>query len=519
MKIYLIAGANGEALRQILQKESILEIVKSDRNIEEAYFYLKSNKMEFDIILLADQGINCTISTLGRLLSDFMELISESYPDSVFKFITKEPQFEQVFKQVVGNDDRFYLHFVDKIKVPISLIKEVCGYKKKPTEKPKQESSESGLWGFFRRSSQDEQKPEVKEDVKEEVSDEPRKNIRDTIGLYDNNREERIREDRRREELSREDKSKEDKGKDEARGEKGNRLFRWDNKFKSDEPKKSVLSSVVQPSTDNKLSFIPGSINRIVAITGHRGSGVTSTAANLAMEASVQGLRTIIIDMDVEYKGINLYYSKFGDEVNINPDLGNALIKCLLKPESCDVNSCRINSNLSVVTLAYSIESNDKMMDMINITRILTMVTILKSKFNLVVLDIPVHILKKYSDLLIHVDSIGLCLNNSLYSIINTASSMGEFDKNLLALLAIKSRLIITRYNERNVYGRQPLTPDVTCEILNNISEMFSSSPVCAGNIPYNGDYDLQVDSGKKICTASDEFKGYYVGILNNLFR
>jgi Mrp family chromosome partitioning ATPase len=507
MKVYLIAGANCEALRQILQKGSGINVVKSDRNIEEAYYYLKDNRIEFDIILLADQGINCSISSFGRLLSDFMDLLGETYQNSVFKFITKEPQYENVFKQVTDKDERFYLYFVDKIKVPVSLIKEVCGYKSEPVEKPKNESTEGSWWNFFRRTSQDERKTETRDDLREEVKEEPKKEPKKEI-------KQEFKPEIRQEikpEVKPEQKEK-------PREEKDRRLFRWESKPANEEPKKSALSGFVQSSTD-KLSFIPGSINRIVVMTGHRGSGVTGTAANLAVEASMQGLRTIILDMDLEYKTINLYFSKFGDEVNVNPDLAGSLIKCLLKPESYDMNSCRINNNLSVVTLAYSIESNDKMMDLINITRILTLITVLKSKFNLVILDMPIHILKRFSDILIHVDTVGLCLNNSLYSVINTVSSIGEFDDNLLTLLAIKSRVIITKYNERNVYCKDIMTPDTTCEILNNLCDMFTSKPVCAGAIPYYNDYDMQVDSGKKLCTINDEFKSYYIGILNNLFR
>lgn len=495
MKVYLIAGANCEALRQILQKGSGINVVKSDRNIEEAYYYLKDNRIEFDMILLVDQGINCSISSFGRFLSDFSDLLGALYQESVFKFITKEPQYDNVFKQVVDNDNRFSVYFVDKIKVPVSLIKEICGYKQRPAENQKRDNGGNNWWNFFRKSGQDERRSEAKEDIREVVKEEIKEEIR--------------------QEIKQEQKQVQ---KEKVKEEKERKFFRRENKASRDEAKKSVLSDQIQPSA-LKVQFVPGNINRIALITGHRGSGVTGTAANLGVEASIQGLGTVIIDMDLEYKAMNLYFSKFGDEVNVNPDLANSLVKCLLKPESYETNSCRINNNLSVITLAYSIESCDKMMELITMTRILALITVLKSKFNLVILDIPIHILRRFPDLLIHVDSVGLCLNNSLYSVINTVSSMGEFDKNIHTLLTIKSKIIITKYNERNVYCKNPLTPEATCDIFNNLNEALNDMLNCAGTIPYCSDYDLQMDSGKKLCTTSDQYKSYYVGILNNLFR
>lgn len=478
MKVYLIAGANGEALKQILQKGGEIDVVACDRNIEEAFFNLKNNKVEVDIIFLADQGINCTMSTLGRLLNDFSDLLSDIYKHSVFKFITKEPQYKKVFEQATGKNERFFIHFVDKIKIPVSLIKEICQYKNLPAEKPrqKQDSGENNLWSIFKRQGYGEQT-----DFKEEKNEEKKKQP-------------------------------------EPEPEPEQAAKKRDIKIKNVEPQKSVLSSYIQPATLNQ-SIVSGNLNRLVLITGHRGAGATGTAANLGVEASSHGLRTIILDMDIEYRSMNLYFSKFGDEANLNPDLESSLIKCLLKPESYEVNSCRINENLWLSTMAYSIDSTDKMMDLITLLRLVTMVTILKLKFNLVIMDIPIHILRKYSELLIHADSVGLCVNNSLYSVINTVSSIGEFDKTTLPLMALKSRAIITKYNEKNIYMKKPITLETTCEILGNLSDVFTNVPDCAGAIPYTEDFDSQIDTGKKLCLTSEVFKNYYVNILNNLFR
>ncbi|NMB34512.1 MAG: CpsD/CapB family tyrosine-protein kinase [Clostridium sp.] len=588
MRVYLIAGANGGALKQILERHGDINVVRYDRNIEEAFFYLKGNKEDIDIIFLVDQGINCSMSTFGRLINDFKELMDKIYPDTVFKYITKEPQYKNVFEQATGEDKRFFIYFVDKIKIPTSLIVEICRHKggdgepggdtsdheKKANNQDKGKNrGTKNFWNFIKTMKKTDngarpqkEKPTVLDDDRK--TEEPQNQQPDlgaTVLLSATDGAEEIAEQtviikpevpetpqkvdtvrrskklpfigagskepdiaRRSDEIppSRMEPKNfdipgqtggpapsggESKNPDILRQSSGMPLFRTDPK-KPSQP----ISGKVGLSTP----LFSTNINRFIAITGHRGSGVTSTAANLAMEASVQGLKTIIIDFDLDFRAMNLYYSKFGEEVNLNPELWSSLIKCLVKPESYEKGSCRINSNLSLMALAYSIDSKDKIMELINVKRLITLATVLKTQFNLVIMDIPIEWLKDYDDILIHLDSVALCINNSLYSVINTVSSMGKLERGSLGIMAMKSKVIITNYNEQNLYNKKPLTPEVTCEILSELSgDVFSNIPQCVGKIPYSPDFDQQVETGKKLCTINDEFKGIYINILNGIFK
>ncbi len=524
MRIYLIAGANGQALKQILEKRGNISVVRYDRSIEEAFFYLKDNKEDIDIIFLVDQGINCSMSTFGRLLNDFKELMNEIYKDTVFKYITKEPQYKNVFEQAVDDDSRFFIYFVDKIKIPTSLIVEICqfkdendngskgnSYEDKELNSPDKKAS-NGFWGILKRKKKPDDSSHKEEPRQRDVLNRTEDaisqnlNLESTVLLPENNIQ-NIKE------------IPKEKTPFESTMVLGNNVDRSSKEF----PGMMDQGKTVYPNFDNKpvnLSLTSTNINRFIAVTGHRGSGVTSTAANLAVEASVQGLKTIIIDFDIDYKAMNLYFSKFGEEVNLNPELYNSLIKCLIKPESYEVNSCRINGNLLLTTLAYSIDNSDKMMQLINSKRLITLASVLKTRFNLVILDIPIDILREYDDLLIHLDSVALCINNSLHSVINTVCSMSKFERSSLGILALKSKVIVTNYNERNLYDKKPLTSKVTCDILSELSgDVFSQNPECVGEIPYFPDFDQQIDSGKKLCTVNDGFKGVYVNILNGLFK
>jgi septum formation inhibitor-activating ATPase MinD len=442
----------------MLSKNENIKVVGYDKTINQAIDKLKDCRGDIDTILLIDQGVNTGPSEFLKLINSFKELFLGPLRDTQFKFVTKEPQFQQAFIQAAGDRWNFKAYFIDKIKIPMSLLEEICCEKLENTgetgDAPFEETETSVIkkkrsFPFFGRNSAS---------IKEQSFKEPQTNV----------------------------------------------------EFQKDDRAQTHYSS--------KPILIPGNLNRVIAVTGHRGSGVTGTVANIAVEASMQGLKTMVIDLDTSFRGINLYFSKFGEEVDLNPDLAASLVKCLLKPDSYIMNSCRINENLSIITMAYSVDSDDKLMDFINIRRILTLVTTLKPKFNSIILDLPLEYFKEYAELLIHLDTIGLCVNNSLYSIINTAKGIGDtFTKEDLTVFHMKSKLVLTKYNDNNRHQGKKLTPEFTCEILNEIGEILEDRLDCAGIIPYTREFDYQVETGKKLCTYNKEYKNYYLNVLKNL--
>ncbi|KNY27510.1 AAA family ATPase [Pseudobacteroides cellulosolvens] len=461
LKIHIIAGSSCELLSQILSKHEEINIVGYDKTIDDAINTLQNTYRSIDEVLLIDQGITGNLSDFETVLKSFKELLYGPLRDVEFKFVTKEPQYHQAFNQTVGNERKFKAYFIDKIKIPASTLIDICLERLKSNDPVTMGNNE--LNG---------------------ASEQPKK-------------------------------------------KKGFPFFgrRSDPTPAQREPNNQAFSRISdnQPQDyqyqEKTISMImPSNMSRAIAITGHRGSGVTSTAANLAVESSSQGLRTLLIDLDTCFRGQNLYFNKFGDEVDINPDLAASLIKCLLKPDSYNINSCRINENLSLITLAYSIDSKDKLFEFITPKRVLNLVTMLKPKFNTVILDIPLEFLAECYELLIHLDSIGLCANNSMYSIINSAKMVGDsFESEDLSVFHMKTKLVITKFNENNKHQNKKLTPEFTCDILNDIGEIMDTGIHCAGIVPYTREFDLQIDSGKKLCTTSKEYNTHYLGILKNL--
>ncbi len=454
MKVYLVAGNNAGPIKEALEKGGRMEIVRCGKTLQDAFHSLVDSDFDFEVLLLIDQGIGNSVEDFAENLRNFRELVDNLFPGVLFKFITKEPQYSQIFARICGDDSRFRVHFVQDAKIPISLLKDMCFDRGTPSCEKTQP-----LYEFQQPAPSEQAMP---------------------------------------------------------------RRFHL---FQKTEPDKApvpepdpIPASTPFPVHHGINKSSANGPNRVLAFTGHRGSGVTGTVSNVALAASIQGLSTFIVDLDLLYRGINLYFSKFGDEVDLNPELACSLVKCLMKPDSYSINSCTINDNLMLCTIAHSVDHSDKILEFINTRRLITFVTILKTRFNLILLDLPLEYLAKHSDLLFHIDSVGLCLNNSIYSLLNTVkSTCNSLNPEDLTLFGVKAKFILTKYINTNTHQGRSLTPALVSNLLCSISDAFDARLDCAGIVPFTNDYDGQIDSGKKLCSTRSDLRDCYNGIIKNL--
>lgn len=446
MKVFLVVGNNSDSLKQVLEKGNEISVVSCADDLNAAFNRLIENDLDFDVLLLMDQGIGNCLESFAKSLSDFKELIENLLPDVRFKFITKEPQHSEIFTSVVSKNPHFELHFIDQLKIPVTLLQEICIDKSTHTYEDTVLLAEAG---------------------------EPSKKS----------------------------------------------LWPGLKKYGKAIEKKETCSSL-EADNENDIKQQPAHprVCRVAAFTGHRGSGVSSTVSGIAFEASHQGIKTIIIDLDLLNRGINLYFSKFGEEADLNPDLALSLVKCMLKPDSYQQNTCVINDNLFVSTLAYSINQRDKMLELISSRRLLAMLAVLKSKFQLILLDLPLEYLSKYTDILLHVDTIGLCVNNSLYSVINTVRNITEYCENEdLLLFKSKTRAVLTRYSSTNKHQEKLTSPKAVSKLLEGVSDIFDDGLEFCGTVPYSDAFAIPAAGKRQLSSAGPDYKSCFTEILNSI--
>jgi septum formation inhibitor-activating ATPase MinD len=270
-----------------------------------------------------------------------------------------------------------------------------------------------------------------------------------------------------------------------------------------------------------EIENISRGISRIVAITGHRGSGLTSTAVNIACEAGKRGLRTVIVDMDVEYRSTNMYFSRFHEQSQRHEDISASLIRSLARPQDYMTTAFNINDNLWLISLGYSFHDKRLMEQFYNNNKLIGLLSVLRTKFNLVILDMPLDLFRTFRESMIHMDMFGLCVSNNLHSILSTLRNVEVvLDQEAASYLNAKSKLIVTRYNDRSRFQREILTPDKVSEVMTSgLSDRFTYEISVAGSVPYSNDFDSQIESDVPVVNANADYESAYGNILLRLME
>lgn len=281
------------------------------------------------------------------------------------------------------------------------------------------------------------------------------------------------------------------------------------------ENKKWINKFFNTPETEKNTytSEISSGISRVIAITGHRGSGVTSTVVNLAETVIKEQLSVIIVDLDYKMRGLNMYYSSLSN--SDDEEVKSSLIKLLAKPHEYEHSTYKIKPGFYVSTLTYSFSDKQLMDKFITTEKITTMISVLRNKFNLCILDLPMEIAMIHSGVLMQVDSFGLCVKNNLYSVLNTARCMELWkDNEARKMFAVKTKVIVSDYDDKILYDGENFTPNKTLDLLKIVSPDFQLTSTLGGYIPHTDEFNSQIETEVSIINSNNLIKESYKKIL-----
>ncbi|WP_460325208.1 hypothetical protein [Paenibacillus sp. YSY-4.3] len=269
------------------------------------------------------------------------------------------------------------------------------------------------------------------------------------------------------------------------------------------------------------IANISRGISRVVAVTGHRGNGLTSTAVNLAHEASKRGLSSIIVDMDAEYRSMNMYFSRFHDLTNKDEQMGASLIRTLARPQEYMTTAFNIKDQFWLTSLGYSF--NDRMLleQFYNSEKLVGLISVLRTKFNLVLLDMPLDLFRSFQETMIHIDVFGLCIPNNLHAVLSTARNVEVvLDREKASYFNAKSKVIVTKYNDRSRFQGALFAPEKVSEILaSGISDSFQYEMKTAGVVPYSDAFDAQIETDIPVTNTGAEFEKAFGQMLLRLME
>ena len=260
--------------------------------------------------------------------------------------------------------------------------------------------------------------------------------------------------------------------------------------------------------------------SRVLAITGYRGSGVTSTAVNLAQIANMRGLSTNLIDLDIENCTLNLYFSSYYELAKKDTDIAYSLIRNLAKPQNYDLNTYS-KDNLYVTTLSYFFDDEELLENFYTATKFINMLAVFKKRFQLCLLDMPFEALAKLRECIMYIDDFGLCVSNNLYSITATLRNVQKlFTKDDLEALHSKSKIIVSKYNDQASLQGEFFSPEKVCELLLELKDVFYGSEFgLAGYIPYTTDFDSQLETDIPVVSTNAQLEKAFSDILLRLIK
>lgn len=278
-------------------------------------------------------------------------------------------------------------------------------------------------------------------------------------------------------------------------------------RFRS-QPSPSTEPTATDPLT-RELHNVSRGISRVVAITGHRGSGLTSTIVNLAHEASKRGLSSIIIDMDTDYRSMNMYFDRFNERCNKDEDMNASLIRTLARPQDYMTTAFNIKDHLWLTGLGYQFHDHRLLEQFYTTEKLIGLITVLKTKFNLVLLDMPLDLFKIFDKSMIHLDLFGLCVPNNLHAVLSTIRNIEVvLDREMASYLNAKSKVIVTKYNDRSKFQDSLFVPEKVSEILTSgLSDSLRYEMKIAGAVPYHSGFDLQIERDIAAVNSGAEYE------------
>ncbi|MED4955345.1 hypothetical protein ABEO75_16790 [Paenibacillus macerans] len=304
---------------------------------------------------------------------------------------------------------------------------------------------------------------------------------------------------------------------EEAKPEKKRSFF---SRFRAKAEKDEAQPEATDPLT-KRMAGISRGMSRVVAVTGHRGSGLTSTVVNLAHEASKRGLSTMIIDMDAEYRSMNMYFGRFHEQSNKYDEMSASLIRTLARPQDYMTTACSIKDNLWLTALGYSFQDHRLMDQFYTSDKLVGLLSLLRTKFNLVLLDMPLDLFREFRETMIHIDIFGLCVPNNLHAVLSTIRNVEVvLDAEKAAYLNAKSKVIVTKYNDRSRFQDALFAPERVGEVLaSGLSECFRYEMNLAGHVPYNNGFDSQIETEIALTNLAPEYEQAFGHMLLRLME
>jgi len=229
-------------------------------------------------------------------------------------------------------------------------------------------------------------------------------------------------------------------------------------------------------ASENKEALVisHGSIKKgIYVITGHSGVGKTDYMANIGYILAASKIRTIIVDMDILSRGINLYYTQLTKFNSDMPLRQKSFLTALNNPEQVDELVTKINSRLDILGTSFeAVIGEADYLKPKDIELVKSFIFMLKERYDVILIEISSEHYQLYKSLFSIIDEYILLEQNTAYSINKTASILRkcfEDDQEIYQSLKYRLNHLTYRFEEAIKFEGIKLNPSKTQLMLKSL--------------------------------------------------
>lgn len=230
---------------------------------------------------------------------------------------------------------------------------------------------------------------------------------------------------------------------------------------------------------------------KVLLVTGNPNSGVTSTACELFDTACSEGVKTLLIDLDVHTLGTTLYMSNL-DNVVSNRLEKTGLLSALENPGKLDTFTHTVKEYGDVLGCNSDVYCEDVLLDRDLQEKISDVISIAVTEYTLVIVHMPISVMKKTLRCVKDYDSILYCAKsniNALYtirSIFRISEDQGDDYIRKISLVYRKLKYLLCDVGENN----DCITPNNFLGCLVDLSGTDDYAKTLVGSIEHIKGFD-----------------------------
>lgn len=256
---------------------------------------------------------------------------------------------------------------------------------------------------------------------------------------------------------------------------------------------------------------------KVLLFTGERRSGISSVVSNCAAQASADGLRVLIIDLDYERRGQAFNFPFVHDENDIK--MTHSLYNANKNPSQVEEYAIALENGLDFLGTSLAVTETNMMHQHVTDATLQRLVTLTTSMYDVIFIDCPYEQLREYPCLILLANTIIHSMNTDHRSIINTLNAIttDDFDSiNSYNTYMAKVMLLLNNYTPHFWNGKELNERMLPVYITELIGDTTFQNVAIVGRVPSYDDYDAFMEDGKLLINNKRYVKDF-INLLNEI--